>query len=197
VIPTAASTTSSHASTQGKTTHASIGKDSGDFTADLGPIGEGCFILIYVSTLFIFTLALCTPPLRPIPDDGNKIYFDLTSYLKKFIDVEMHSPVSLQGSSRTIGGILRGNAYGNNLNHADFEQKDDLGPHMLIKPKLTFKIFVYVQYGDVLVINRVPDFDSQFPITVFFLNETSLLAKPLLEKASQFHDSISRKPCYY
>ena len=63
---------------------------------------------------------------------------------------------------------------------------------MLIKPKLTFKIFVYVQYGDVLVINRVPDFDSQIPI--FFLNEISLLAKPLLKKAAQYHDSISRKP---
>ena len=109
----------------------------------------------------------------------------------------MHSPVSLQGASRTTGGIFRGNAYGNNLNHADFEHEDDLDACVLIKPKLTFKIFVYVQYGDVLVINRVPDFDAQVPITVFFLNGTSLLAKPLLEKAAQYHDSISRKPCYY
>lgn len=104
----------------------------------------------------------------------------------------MSSPVSLKGASRTSGGIFRGNAYGNRLNHADFE--DDPGVYMLIKPKLTFKIFVYVQYGDVLAINRVPDFDIQFPITVFFLNEISLLAKPLLKKAAQYHDSISRKP---
>jgi hypothetical protein len=106
----------------------------------------------------------------------------------------MSSPVSLQGASRTTGGIFRGNAYGNQLNHADFDHEDDPGQYMLIKPKLTFKIFVYVQYGDVLVINRVPDFDSQIPITVFFLNEISLLAKPLLKKAAQYHDSISRKP---
>lgn len=106
----------------------------------------------------------------------------------------MSSPVSLKGASRTTGGILRGNAYGNRLNHADFEDEDDLGVYMSIKPKLTFKIFVYVQYGDVLAINRVPDFDIQFPITVFFLNEISLLAKPLLKKAAQYHDSISRKP---
>jgi hypothetical protein len=104
----------------------------------------------------------------------------------------MSSPVSLKGASRTTGGILRGNAYGNRLNHADFE--DDPGVYMLIKPTLKFKIFVYVQYGDVLAINRVPDFDIQFPITVFFLNEISLLAKPLLKKAAQYHDSISRKP---
>ena len=64
---------------------------------------------------------------------------------------------------------------------------------MLIKPKLTFKVFLYVQYSDVLAINRIPDFDSQFPITVFFLNETSPLAKPLLKKATQYHDSISYK----
>jgi hypothetical protein len=109
----------------------------------------------------------------------------------------MSSPVSLQGASRTIGGIFRGNAYGNRLNHADFDHEDQAttsASHMLIKPKLTFKVFVYVQYGDVLAINRVPDFDSQFPITVFFLNEISLLAKPLLKKAAQYHDSISRKP---
>jgi hypothetical protein len=62
---------------------------------------------------------------------------------------------------------------------------------MLIKPTLTFKIFVYVQHGDVLAINRVPD---QFPITVFFLNEISLLAKPLLKKAAQYHNSILCKP---
>ena len=46
---------------------------------------------------------------------------------------------------------------------------------MLITPKLAFKIFAYVQYGDVLEINRVPDFNSQIPITVFFLNEKALL----------------------
>lgn len=109
----------------------------------------------------------------------------------------MHSLVSLQGASRTTGGIFWGNAYGNKLNHADFELEDDLGVHMLIKPKLAFKIFVYVQYGDVLKINRIPDFNSQFPITVFFLNEKALLARPLLEKAAQYHDSISCKLCHY
>ena len=102
-------------------------------------------------------------------------------------------PISLQGASRTTGGILRGNAFGNKLNHADFELEDDPDAHMLIKPKQTFKVFVYVQYGDVLAIDRVPDFHTQLPITVFFLNGTSPLAKPLLEKAIQYHDSISRK----
>ena len=109
----------------------------------------------------------------------------------------MSSPVSSQGASCTIGGIFQGKAYGNQLNHADFDLEDQAmtsTSYMLIKPKLTFKVFVYVQYGDVLAINHVPDFDSQFPITVFFLNEILLLAKPFLKKAAHYHYSILGKP---
>ena len=42
---------------------------------------------------------------------------------------------------------------------------------MFIKPTLTFKVLVYVEYSDVLEINKVPDFDSQFPTTVFFVEQ--------------------------
>jgi len=62
---------------------------------------------------------------------------------------------------------------------------------MLTKPRLSIKIFVHVEAGDPLQINRVPDFDFQFPITVFVLHGTSLSAKLLLKRAVQFHDSIS------
>ena len=68
---------------------------------------------------------------------------------------------------------------------------------MFIKPTLTFKVFVYVEYGDVLEINKVPDFDPQFPITVFLLNDMSLLAKLLLKKSMQYHDSIPCKYCLF
>jgi hypothetical protein len=169
----------------------SIGKDSGtSTTTDLGPIGEGSLILFLFLSVFTFNLASTGPPLD---NDGNKINFNSTSCFKFSLDVEMESPISSQGASRTTGGILRGKAYGNQLNHADFECDDDLGAVMLIKPKQAFKIFLYVQYGDVVAMARVPDFDSQVPITVFVLNAISPLTQPLLEKAIQYHDSISRK----
>ena len=109
----------------------------------------------------------------------------------------MSSPISLQGASRTTGGILRGNAYGNKLNHADFERDEDPGGFMLIKPKQVFKIFIYVQYGDVLVMSRVLDFASQDPITVFISNAISPLTQPLLEKTAQSHEFIKRKHCMF
>jgi hypothetical protein len=175
----------------------SIGKDSGTSTADLGSSGEGALDFLFFLSLFIFNLVPCTPQMGPLPDNGIQILFILTSYFNFWLDVVMISPtrghpIALQGASRTTGGIFRGKALGNHLNHADFEH-DDPDAIMLIKPKLTFKVFVYVEYGDVLAMSRVPDFDSQIPITVFFLSDTSPFAQPLLKKAAQYHDSISRK----
>jgi len=174
----------------------SIGKDSGASPTDLEPIGEGSLFYFVVLSLFIFNL-VSTPPMGPLPDNGIKIYFSPTSYFKNILDVKMSSPISLQGASRTTGGILRGKAYGNQLNHADFEREEDPGGVMLIKPKQAFKIFIYVQYGDVLVMSRVPDFGSQDPVTVFVSNAISPLTQPLLEKATQYHDFISRKHCIF
>jgi len=175
----------------------SIGKDSGASPTDPEPIGEGSLIFTFVFlSLFIFNL-VTTPPMGPLPDNGIKIYFNSTSCFKKILDVKMSSPISLQGASRTTGGILRGNAYGNKLNHADFERDEDPGGFMLIKPKQVFKIFIYVQYGDVLVMSWVPDFASQDPITVFISNAISPLTQPLLEKAAQYHEFIKRKHCIF
>ena len=174
----------------------SIGKDSGASPTDLESIGEGSLFYFVVLSLFIFNL-VSTPPMGPLPDNGIKIYFSPTSYFKNILDVKMSSPISLQGASRTTGGILRGKAYGNQLNHADFEREEDPGGVMLIKPKQAFKIFIYVQYGDVLVMSRVPDFGSQDPVTVFVSNAISPLTQPLLEKATQYHDFISCKHCIF
>ena len=104
-------------------------------------------------------------------------------------------PIDLQGSSSTTGGRLRGNAHGNKPNHADLVLVDHSSADMLVQPRLTFKIFVYVEFGEVLAMNRVPDFESWFPITVFMLQGTSLLSKPMLKRAVEFHASISGK--YY
>ena len=129
----------------------------------------------------------------PLPDDGTAIQLILIPYFDFCLDIEMETQIDLQGASRTIGGIFRGKAFGNHLNHADLQHNDDADAFMLIKPKLTFKVFVYVQYGDVLAVSRVPDFDSQVPITVFFFSDTSPFTQPLLKKAAQYHDLISRK----
>jgi len=174
----------------------SIGKDSGASLTDLQPIGEGSLFLFVFLSLFIFNL-VSTPPMGPLPDNGIKIQFSLTSYFKCSLDVKMKSLISLQGASRTTGGILQGNAYGNKLNHVDFEHEEALGAIMLIKPKQVFKIFIYVQYGDVLVMSWVPDFASQDPITVFLSNVISPLTQPLLQKAAQYHDFISCKHCIF
>jgi hypothetical protein len=172
----------------------SIGKDSGTSTTDLQPIGKGSLFYFNILSLFIFNLALSP---EPLPDNGIKLYFNLTSCFKLLLDIQMGNPISLQGASRTTGGIFRGKALGNKPNHADFEDENDPGPFMVIKPKQAFKIFLYVQYGDVLEVSRVPDFASQIPITVFLLNDISPRSQPLLTKATKFHDSLSRKPCLF
>jgi hypothetical protein len=132
-----------------------------------------------------------------LPDNDIKFYFNLTSCFKLLLDIQMGNPIPLQGASRTMGGIFRGKALGNKPNHADFEDENDSGPFMVIKPKQAFKIFLYVQYGDVLEVSCVPDFASQIPITVFLLNDISPRSQPLLTKATKFHDSLSRKPCLF
>ena len=172
----------------------SIGKDSGTSTTDLQPIGKGSLFYFYILSLFIFNLALSP---EPLPDNGIKFYFNLTSCFKLLLDIQIGNPIPLQGASCTMGGIFRGKALGNKPNHADFEDENDSGPFMVIKPKQAFKIFLYVQYGDVLEVSRVPDFASQIPITVFLLNDISPRSQPLLTKATKFHDSLSRKPCLF
>src|SRR6266571_4564801 len=101
----------------------------------------------------------------------------------------MSSPPPLQGSSRMTGGILRGRAMGNAVNHADFSHEDN-DALALVKPTLTFKIYVHVESGNVLSLNKAPDFAVQLPLTVFLLSGTLLLAQLLLMRAAQFHDLI-------
>ena len=161
-------------------------------TTDLGPIGKGSLFYFYILSLFIFNLALSP---EPLPDNGIEFYFNLTSYFKLLLDIQMGNPIPLQGASHTTGGIFRGKALGNKLNHADFEDENDSGSFMVIKPKQAFKIFLYVQYGNVLEVSCVPNFDSQIPITVFLLNDISPCSQTLLTKATRFHDSLSCKPC--
>ena len=125
-------------------------------------------------------LVLSTPLKRPVPNNS---------------DIDMDSPPDLQGASRMTGGIFRGKAYGNVINHADFpDLAADAVPTM--ESKLSFKILAHVEYGDAFSVNLAPDFIVQLPISVFFLTGTSLLAQLILKKLAQLHDKITSKIYY-
>jgi hypothetical protein len=67
-------------------------------------------------------------------------------------DIDMDSPPDLQGASRMTGGIFRGKAYGNVVNHADFP---DLAADAVatIESILSFKILAHIEYGDAFSVN--------------------------------------------
>ena len=126
------------------------------------------------------SLVLSTPLKHPVPNNS---------------DIDMDSPPDLQGASRMTGGIFRGKAYGNVINHADFpDLAADGVPTM--ESKLSFKILAHVEYGDAFSVNLAPDFIVQLPISVFFLTGTSLLAQLILKKMAQLHDKITSKIYY-
>jgi len=106
----------------------------------------------------------------------------------------MTSPplLPLQGASRTTGATFRGRAPGNALNYADFSHEDD-GMFTVVKPRLSFKIHVHVEYGDVVTLNKVPDFTVQRPLTVFLQTGTSVPAQSVLIRAAQFHNAVLGK----
>ena len=57
---------------------------------------------IFLST----TVVLSIGNVGPLLDDGNKIYFNLTSYFNFGVDVEMEDPIAPQGASCMTGGIM-------------------------------------------------------------------------------------------
>ena len=62
------------------------------------------------------------------------------------------------GSSRSTGGILRGKAYGNVLNHADFPKlrfSTDIPQGG--NPQIMIKVFAYLVYNDPVSVSVVPD----------------------------------------
>src|SRR6266511_2937496 len=126
------------------------------------------------------SLVLSTPLKCPVPNNS---------------DIDMDSPPDLQGASRMTGGIFRGKAYGNVINHADFpDLAADAVPTM--ESKLSFKILAHVEYGDAFSVNLASDFIVRLPISVFFLTGTSLLAQLILKKMVQLHDKNTSKIYY-
>jgi hypothetical protein len=66
------------------------------------------------------------------------------------------SPPAL-GSSRTTGGLLRGRALGNALNHADFPKVHSGDDFFTGSSEVDYKIFAYLVYNDPVKISVIPD----------------------------------------
>lgn len=75
-----------------------------------------------------------------------------------------------QGSSRTTGGFLRGQAYGNVLNHADFP-KSSFGTAAFTEgAQVDYMVYAYLVYNDPVKIKAIPDSSLQLALGfTFFL----------------------------
>lgn len=100
------------------------------------------------------------------------------------------SPPSL-GSSRTMGGILRGKAFGNALNHADFPRVD-LGDGFLAgSAQVHYKVFAYLVYNDPVKLSVIPD--SSLPANTIFRVSTvpPLESGVVLKKVANRLDTVA------
>ena len=100
------------------------------------------------------------------------------------------SPPAL-GSSRTTGGFLRGKAFGNVLNHADFP-KVHSGDNFIPGTALVdYKVFAYLVYDDPVRLNVIPD--SSLPANTIFRISTvpPLESAVVLKKVATRLDSVT------
>ena len=100
------------------------------------------------------------------------------------------SPPSF-GSSCMTGAVLRGQAYGNVLNHADFPKLGS-GPVSFINNALVnYKVAVYLLYSDPVKIDVTPD-PSLLPKTMFHVSTVPPLESAVvLKKVAQRLESVT------
>ena len=96
-----------------------------------------------------------------------------------------------EGSSRSTGGILRGKAYGNTLNHADFPQASSGDVFFTENTPISYKVFGYVTYGDPVKLDVTPD--SSIHPNISFRVSTIPPLEPavVLKKATDRLESIT------
>ncbi|EDR02211.1 uncharacterized protein LACBIDRAFT_332556 [Laccaria bicolor S238N-H82] len=93
------------------------------------------------------------------------------------VDMDVEGSPPALGSSRTMGGILRGKALGNALNHADFPRLDS-GDHFFAESaQVNYKVFAYLVYSDPVKLSVIPD--PSLPANTIF----HVLTIPPLESA--------------
>ena len=102
----------------------------------------------------------------------------------------MASPPAM-GSSRSTGGILRGRAYGNSLNHADFPKITDIPP--ALNQQVMFKIFAYLIYCDPVTVEVVPDSSLRHNVSFVISTIPPLDSSLMLKKIADRLDSVACK----
>jgi len=102
----------------------------------------------------------------------------------------MESPPAM-GSSRSTGGIFRGNAYGNNLNHADFPAIMDIP--LPGNRQVTFKIFAYLIYSDPVMVDVIPDPSVHHKVSFTVSTVPPLDCTLVLKKIADRLDAVTCK----
>ena len=105
------------------------------------------------------------------------------------MDVE-GSPLAL-GSSRTVGGIFRGKAFGNALNHADFPRLGSADSFLEGNAQVNYKVFAYLVYNDPVKLSVIPD--PSLPANTIFrvLTVPPLESGVVLKKVANRLDSVT------
>jgi len=101
-----------------------------------------------------------------------------------------------QGSSRATGGYLRGQAYGNVLNHADFPKLHSDSAPLMESAQVDYMIYAYLVYNDPVKIDATPD-PSLKPNTWFHvLSVPPLDSSVVLKKVAERLDSVTSMYIY-
>ena len=100
------------------------------------------------------------------------------------------SPPAL-GSSCTMGGIFRGKALGNALNHADFPRLGSGDSFFAGSAQVNYKVFAYLVYNDPVKLSVIPD--SSLPANTIFpvLTVPPLESGVVLKKVANRLDSVT------
>lgn len=102
----------------------------------------------------------------------------------------MESPPAM-GSSRSTGGILRGRAYGNTLNHADFPTITNIP--QAGNQQVVFKVFAYLIYSDPVTVDVVPDPSIRHNVSFTVSTIPPLDCAFVLKRIADRLDSVSCK----
>ncbi len=101
-----------------------------------------------------------------------------------------------QRSSRATGDYLRGPAYGNVLNHADFPKLHSDSAPLMESAQVDYMIYAYLVYNDPVKIDATPD-PSLKPNTWFHvLSVPPLDSLVVLKKVAERLDSVTSMYIY-
>ena len=137
------------------------------------------YIIILLLTVLHVVTSTVTTAAAITSDLGINLLIVLLLLFMLALDIKMHSPPRLYGSSRTTGGILRGNTLGNTMNTADFDDIVDV-----LHP-ISGKVLVYSSNQDPANLS----IQTMKPSTFIKHNITSSI-QPVLKKVAEKYSPI-------